>query len=67
MPKMSGSELAWRLHLARPEVKILLMSGYTTNTITDYAVRDIGSTFLEKPFTLPSLAKKVRQVLDSLA
>ena len=64
MPKMDGSELAERLHTFMPETKVLLMSGYTDDSISHHGVLDSGLAFLEKPFTPGALARKVREVLD---
>jgi two-component system cell cycle sensor histidine kinase/response regulator CckA len=41
------------------------MSGYTADTIAQRGVLDPGIQFIEKPFTLDSLARKVREVLAS--
>ena len=65
MREMSGPELARRLQRARPQMKILLMSGYTENAITHLDALDPGFAFLPKPFTPSTLAGKVRQVLDN--
>ncbi|HLY17438.1 MAG TPA: response regulator [Bryobacteraceae bacterium] len=64
MPNMKGAELAERLRRIRPDLPILLMSGYTGEPALQGVNR--GSVaFLEKPFTSVSLAEKVRQVLDA--
>jgi PAS domain S-box-containing protein len=65
MPHMSGRELAERLLLLRPNIKILYMSGYTDDTIVHHGLADPSITFLQKPFTPAELAHKVREVLDS--
>ena len=63
MPNMKGAELVERLRLARPELRILLMSGYTDEPLAQRLSRD--SAFLQKPFTSVELVAKVRQVLDA--
>src|SRR5262245_1009905 len=64
MPHMSGRELAERLCAARPTMKVLFMSGYTDHALMNRALAP-GSSFLQKPFTPETLARKVRQVLDT--
>jgi two-component system, cell cycle sensor histidine kinase and response regulator CckA len=65
MPQMSGPELAQRLVLTRPKMKILYMSGYTDDSTVRHGVSNSDIAFLQKPFTPGSLAAKVRAVLDS--
>jgi two-component system, cell cycle sensor histidine kinase and response regulator CckA len=64
MPGMNGRELARHLLSLRPEMKVLYMSGYTDDAIVHHGVLERGLEFLQKPFTLIGLAKKVREVLD---
>ncbi len=64
MPHMSGGELAKELEALRPETKLLFMSGYAGQMISDHKVMDGGHNFLQKPFTLKQLAGKIRTVLD---
>jgi PAS domain S-box-containing protein len=63
MPHMSGRDLARRLADARPNMKLLFISGYTDHAVVH---RDLtpGSAFLQKPFTPENFAQKVRSVLD---
>ena len=66
LPKMSGSDLANQVTSIRPAIKILFMSGYSVNH-TQFPGRkmlDLGEEFLQKPFTIQSLAKKIREILD---
>jgi CheY-like chemotaxis protein len=63
MPGMTGRELAERVVQVRPDLKVLLMSGYT-DEITKTSFRQGGLHFIEKPFTSNSLAQKIREVLD---
>jgi two-component system, cell cycle sensor histidine kinase and response regulator CckA len=67
MPKMSGRELAERLAQIRPEMRILLVSGYTDEMVIRQGVLQASVTFLQKPFTPISLARKIREVLDAEA
>ena len=47
-----------------PGTKVLYMSGYTDNTIAHHGVLDKGLDYIQKPFTVDGLARKVREVLD---
>ena len=64
MPKMSGRELADRIVSIHPEIKVLYMSGYTDNAIAHHGILEKGTNFIQKPFTVDGLARKVREVLD---
>jgi CheY-like chemotaxis protein len=63
LPRMSGRQLAERLALVRPEMKVLFMSGYTDDAILQHGVLDSGVAYLQKPLTPTSLAQRVREVL----
>jgi FixJ family two-component response regulator len=65
MPEMSGRELAERLKPSRPDMKVLVMSGYTDKAMLHHGELDPGMAFLQKPFTPQTLASKVREVLDA--
>ncbi|MHB8056465.1 MAG: ATP-binding protein [Desulfuromonadaceae bacterium] len=65
MPQMNGRDLAKNVLAVHPEVKCLYMSGYTANAIAHHGVLDEGLHFIQKPFTLPDLATKVRESLNS--
>ncbi len=64
MPQMSGKELVQNLSEIIPNIKILYVSGYTENTIVHHGILEEEVDFLPKPYTISSLAKKVREVLD---
>jgi signal transduction histidine kinase/CheY-like chemotaxis protein/HAMP domain-containing protein len=65
MPKMNGVDLFNNLHLLRPDMKVLFMSGYASHIIGQHGVLDEGMHFIQKPFTLHALSQKIRQVLDT--
>ncbi|HDR05916.1 MAG TPA: response regulator, partial [Candidatus Marinimicrobia bacterium] len=64
MPEMNGRELAKIILKHRPNIKLLFMSGYTANVIAHHGVLDKEVEFIEKPFSLPKLGKKVRAILN---
>ena len=63
MPGIGGRELVQRLAKARPKTKVLYLSGYTEDAILSEGTIEKGAAFLQKPFTLQSLTRKVRDVL----
>ncbi|MGH7545568.1 MAG: ATP-binding protein [Gemmatimonadota bacterium] len=65
LPGASGRELADRARAARPDLKVLFVSGYTDDVIARHGVLEAGVEFLEKPFTPEALARRVRDVLDA--
>lgn len=65
MPGMSGRVLAERLSKQYPELNVLYMSGYTDDAIVHHGVLTPGVAFLQKPFTPTTLARAVREVLDT--
>ena len=64
MPEMSGAELAERIAESFPEVRVLLMSGYTRDEAARRGIASERYSFLEKPFTPTKLAARVRDLLD---
>jgi YesN/AraC family two-component response regulator len=64
MPGMSGRELADRIQSLHPEMKVLYTSGHANDTIVHYGVLRDGVNYIQKPFTMEGLARKVREVLD---
>jgi two-component system, cell cycle sensor histidine kinase and response regulator CckA len=62
MPGMGGRELVQELAKTRPQTKVLYLSGYTEDAIVNEGMGG-GTAFLQKPFTLQNLSRKVREVL----
>ena len=65
MPGMSGRELAKALRVDRPDMSVLYVSGYAGGMIGQPGLLEDGSGYLQKPFTVATLARKIRQVLDA--
>jgi len=66
MPGMYGFELVKHLRQERRDIPTLYMSGYmSAESMTDHAMLDPQTSFIQKPFPPKHLAKKVRQVLDA--
>jgi DNA-binding response OmpR family regulator len=64
MPRMRGSELAERLRIERPGLRVLYLSGYTDDTQLRGELPP-GTDFLGKPFSAELLATRVRALLDN--
>jgi nitrogen-specific signal transduction histidine kinase len=64
MPGMGGSELARQLAARRPDTKVLYISGFTDDSALLHGILAEDMPFLEKPFTIKSMATQVREVLD---
>ena len=64
MSRMGGEELVERFRSIHPEIKVLFISGYTDTAITHHGLSEPNTALLQKLFSLTSLAKKVREVLD---
>jgi CheY-like chemotaxis protein len=65
MPVMDGMELSRRVGKLYPEMKILFASAYAENALIHQGIVVPGMTLLEKPFSLSTLAQKVRKALES--
>ncbi|MFQ6029977.1 MAG: response regulator, partial [Dehalococcoidia bacterium] len=64
MPHMGGRELAEQMQAIHPETRVLYTSGYTDEAIVHQGIEGQGVQFIQKPFSSPDLARKVREVLD---
>ena len=67
MPQMNGRELVDKLLLARPDTKVLFISGFTGDPLLNRTGLPADVVFLQKPFTLESLVEKVAHALESRA
>jgi two-component system, cell cycle sensor histidine kinase and response regulator CckA len=63
MPKMMGSELARLVARRRPEIRIMLMSGFSDDPLV-HSFRRVPAIFIPKPFTASALCAKIRHTLD---
>lgn len=63
MPNMNGRELQEKISRIKPGIKVLFMSGYTSDIITRGGGLAEGAHFIQKPFSNHDLIHKVRQVL----
>jgi PAS domain S-box-containing protein len=64
MPGMNGRDLVDQLYGICPDIKVLFMSGYTADVITQSGVLEKGVNFMQKPFSMGELGAKVRAILD---
>jgi two-component system, cell cycle sensor histidine kinase and response regulator CckA len=64
MPGMNGRELATRLLLLRPDIKVLFTSGYTEDVIVHHGIMENNLSFIGKPYSLQTLAMKIWEVLQ---
>lgn len=63
MPVMGGPELARKLAITRPEMRVLYMSGYTDDAIVHHGVLLEGTAFVQKPFTADIFSRKLREAI----
>ncbi|HET6336751.1 MAG TPA: response regulator, partial [Polyangiales bacterium] len=64
MPDMSGIDLAAELRATQPDLRVLLMSGYSGLAMTRHGELQSDIPFLEKPFNPDTVARKVSEVLE---
>ena len=67
LPRMNGRELAEHLSEVYPGIKTLFMSGYTDDATLKDGVLENRAVFLQKPFNMETLLRKVREVLGRAA
>ena len=64
MPQIGGRELAERMLHEDPSLCVLFTSGYTDDAIVRHGILEEDANFIQKPFNLDDLGKKVRELLD---
>jgi CheY-like chemotaxis protein len=64
MPEMNGQKLAQQLQSLYPDIKVLFISGYSSDVINHQGDPDKDLNFIQKPFFLKDLAAKVRDALE---
>ncbi|MDQ3486730.1 MAG: response regulator, partial [Acidobacteriota bacterium] len=63
LPEMSGRALAGRLLATHPELKVLYMSGYPDDALSQHGVLDPGIALIEKPFRSGALLARIEAIL----
>jgi PAS domain S-box-containing protein len=63
LPKMDARALARQLESERPGLRVLYMSGYSQEALSERDAFDHELTFLQKPFELPELLRRIRGAL----
>ena len=63
MPEMNGRQLHEEIIKKYPDIKTIFMSGYTQDVIAHHGIMDPGFHFIQKPFSINSLAKKIQKVM----
>jgi len=64
LPGQNGRDLANDLRSICPDLRVIFISGYPENAVTRHGIQEEGMFYLPKPFSLPTLTRKVRQVLE---
>jgi two-component system, cell cycle sensor histidine kinase and response regulator CckA len=67
MPEMNGRELAGRIAQLRPGMKVLFMSGYSSEIVARRGIMEKGMQFIQKPFDMTVLHAKIRETLAAPA
>ena len=65
MPRMQGRELADKIRVLRPGIRVAFMSGYTQGLLSQQRVLEPGVYLIEKPFTETTLLAKIREILTA--
>jgi len=64
MPGLDGKKMSDKVIAIHPDVKVLFMSGYTSNVIEQHGLVGENVNFIQKPFQMDDLALKIRQTLN---
>jgi CheY-like chemotaxis protein len=64
MPDMGGSETFDQLKAMDPSIRVLLCSGYSLNGQASQIMKRGCNGFIQKPFNLEKISKKIREILD---
>ena len=65
MPKLGGAQLARRLRMTRPGLRVLFMTGYSAEAVATDGVLAPDSSLLQKPFTAEELMRRVHEALEA--
>jgi DNA-binding response OmpR family regulator len=65
MPGMSGRELATRLRGRDPALRVLFMSGYSSDVASERGLLPVDVSLIRKPFSPTALAARIREILDT--
>ena len=63
MPDMNGRKLRDLIVAGNPEIRTIFMSGYTANVIAHQGILEKEVSFIQKPFTMDDMAKKIEEIL----
>jgi len=64
MEGLPGPELAEKLLVSRPELKVIFMSGFADSYLAPNGILEPGTVLVQKPFTIRMLSSRMREVLD---
>ncbi|MBI5571252.1 MAG: PAS domain S-box protein [Desulfomonile tiedjei] len=64
LPQMDGRSLFNKLSPTRPDMKVLYVSGHTEDFVVHHGILERGVHFMQKPFNVDALARKLREILD---
>jgi len=65
MPGMNGWEMAQEIAGLRPGLKVLFMSGYSSDIVAKRGIMEQGTHYIQKPFDMEGLSLKIRETLQA--